>query len=81
MGDLTMSANAVCSPQRAYRDGPDHVRQGRLSAQTRNRGFRFYVLLANPDIGVTQIAHRLCTSPATLDRYILATRTANLPDA
>jgi DNA invertase Pin-like site-specific DNA recombinase len=36
--------------------------------------------LANPDIGVTQIAHRLGVSPATLFRYIPAARTANLPD-
>ena len=35
------------------------------------------VLLANPDIGVTQIAHRLGVSPATLYRYISAARTAN----
>ena len=28
-------------------------------------------LLANPDIGVTQIAHRLGVSPETLYRYIL----------
>jgi Resolvase, N terminal domain len=32
------------------------------------------------DIGVTQIAHRLGVSPATLYRYIPAARTANLPD-
>jgi DNA invertase Pin-like site-specific DNA recombinase len=38
-------------------------------------------LLANPDIAVTQIAHRLGVSPATLYRYIPAARTANLPDA
>jgi DNA invertase Pin-like site-specific DNA recombinase len=37
------------------------------------------VLLANPDIGVTQIAHRLGVSPATLYRYIPAARTANTP--
>ena len=37
-------------------------------------------LLANPDIGVTQIAHRLGVSPATLYRYIPAARTANTPD-
>ena len=37
-------------------------------------------LLANPDIGVTQIAHRLGVSPATLYRYIPAARTANLPE-
>jgi DNA invertase Pin-like site-specific DNA recombinase len=36
-------------------------------------------MLANPDIGVTQIAHRLGVSPATLYRYIPAARTANLP--
>src|SRR5215813_9974932 len=36
-------------------------------------------LLANPDIGVTQIAHRLGVSPATLYRYIPAARTANTP--
>src|SRR5277367_4657851 len=34
-------------------------------------------LLANPDIGVTQIAHRLGVSPATLYRYIPAARSAN----
>src|SRR5271170_5866320 len=38
-------------------------------------------LLANPDIGVTQIADRLGVSPATLYRYIPAARTANLPAA
>jgi DNA invertase Pin-like site-specific DNA recombinase len=37
-------------------------------------------LLANPDIGVAQIAHRLGVSQATLYRYIPAARTANLPD-
>jgi hypothetical protein len=37
-------------------------------------------LLANPDIGVTQIAHSLGVSPVTLYRYIPAARTANLPD-
>ena len=36
-------------------------------------------MLANPDIGVTQIAHRLGVSPATLYRYIPAARTANSP--
>ena len=36
-------------------------------------------LLANPDIGVTQIVHRLGVSPATLYRYIRAARTANTP--
>jgi Helix-turn-helix domain of resolvase len=34
-------------------------------------------MLANPDIGATQIAHRLGVSPATLYRYIPAARTAN----
>src|SRR3954447_23970566 len=37
-------------------------------------------LLANPDIPVTQITHRLGVSPATLYRYIPAARTAHLPD-
>jgi DNA invertase Pin-like site-specific DNA recombinase len=37
-------------------------------------------LLANPDIGVTQVADRLGVSPATLYRYIPAARTANAPD-
>jgi DNA invertase Pin-like site-specific DNA recombinase len=37
-------------------------------------------MLANPDIGVTQIAHRLGVSPVTLYRYISAERTANTPD-
>jgi hypothetical protein len=36
-------------------------------------------MLANPDIGVTQIAHRLGISPEMLYRYILAARTANIP--
>src|SRR6516164_5808574 len=36
-------------------------------------------MLANADIGVTQIAHRLGVSPATLYRYIPAARTANRP--
>jgi DNA invertase Pin-like site-specific DNA recombinase len=36
-------------------------------------------LLANPDIGVTQIADRLGVSPATLYRYIPAARTSNAP--
>jgi len=36
-------------------------------------------MLANPDIGVTQIAHRLGVSPAMLYRYIPAARTANSP--
>jgi hypothetical protein len=36
-------------------------------------------MLANPDIGVTQIAHRLGVSPATLYRYMPAARTANTP--
>jgi hypothetical protein len=35
-------------------------------------------MLANPDIGVTQIAHRRGVSPATLYRYIPAARTANI---
>jgi DNA invertase Pin-like site-specific DNA recombinase len=34
-------------------------------------------MLANPDIGVTQIAHRLGISPATLYRYVPAARTVN----
>ncbi|MGP0001874.1 MAG: helix-turn-helix domain-containing protein [Acetobacteraceae bacterium] len=36
-------------------------------------------MLANPDIGVVQIAHRLGISPATLYRYLPAARTANTP--
>ena len=36
-------------------------------------------MLANPDIGVTQIAHRLGISPAMLYRHIPAARTANIP--
>src|SRR6201984_1300092 len=36
-------------------------------------------MLANPDIGVTQIAYRPGVSPATLYRYIPAVRTANTP--
>lgn len=34
-------------------------------------------MLTNPDIGVTQIAHRLNVSAATLYRYIPAARSAN----
>jgi hypothetical protein len=34
-------------------------------------------MLANPDIGVTQIVHRLGVSPAMLYRYIPAARTEN----
>ncbi|VTZ27297.1 Resolvase (fragment) [Methylocella tundrae] len=37
-------------------------------------------LLANPDIGVKQIADRLGVSPATLYRYIPAARSANSLD-
>jgi len=36
-------------------------------------------MLANADIGVTQIAHRLGVSPATLYRYMPAARAANTP--
>jgi DNA invertase Pin-like site-specific DNA recombinase len=36
-------------------------------------------MLANRDIGVTQIAHRVGVSPATLYRCIPAARTANTP--
>jgi DNA invertase Pin-like site-specific DNA recombinase len=36
-------------------------------------------MLANPDIGVTQIAHRLGVSPAKLYRYLPAARTAYTP--
>ena len=38
-------------------------------------------MLANPDIGVSEIAHRLGVSPATLYRYIPGARTANAADA
>jgi Helix-turn-helix domain of resolvase len=36
-------------------------------------------MLANPDIGVTQITHRLGVSPATLYQYIPAARTGECP--
>ncbi len=36
-------------------------------------------MLANLDFGVTQIAHHLGVSPATLYRYLPAARTANTP--
>jgi hypothetical protein len=36
-------------------------------------------MLANPDISMAQIAHRVGVSPATLYRYIPAARTANTP--
>jgi DNA invertase Pin-like site-specific DNA recombinase len=54
---------------------------GRSSAETHGRRHReaAKAMLANPDIGVTQIAHRLGVSPATLYRYIPAARTANTP--
>ena len=35
-------------------------------------------MLANPDIGVTDIAHRLGVSPATLYRHIPAARASNV---
>jgi hypothetical protein len=35
-------------------------------------------MLANPDIGMTQIAHRLGISPATLYWYIPAAQTASI---
>jgi hypothetical protein len=35
-------------------------------------------MLANPDVGVTQIAHHRGVSPATLYRYIPAARTWSL---
>src|SRR5450759_3074592 len=35
--------------------------------------------LSNPDIGVTDIAHRLGVSPATLYRHIPAARASNIP--
>jgi DNA-binding MurR/RpiR family transcriptional regulator len=38
------------------------------------------IMLTNPDIGVTQIAHRLGVSPATLNRYIPAARTVSIAD-
>jgi DNA invertase Pin-like site-specific DNA recombinase len=34
-------------------------------------------MLANPDISVTQIAHRLGVSPRRFNRYIPAARTTN----
>jgi predicted transcriptional regulator YheO len=37
-------------------------------------------VLAKAEIAVTQIAHRLGVSAATLYGYIPAARTANLPD-
>jgi hypothetical protein len=37
-------------------------------------------MLANPDIGMTQTAHRLGVSPETLCRYIPTARRANIPD-
>ena len=37
-------------------------------------------MLANPDISVMKIAHRLGVSSATLYRYIPAARTANFSD-
>ncbi len=36
-------------------------------------------MLGNPDIGVTDIAHRLGVSPATLYRHIPAARASNIP--
>ena len=36
-------------------------------------------MLANPDIGVTQIAYRLGVSPATLYRYIPVARNRECP--
>src|SRR5437762_192127 len=66
------SGSCCCSPRR-----PD----GRPAAETYRRRHieAAKAMLANPDIGVTQIAHRLGVSPATLYRYIPAARTANSP--
>src|SRR4051794_19125858 len=61
--------------RRAAQAAPEAVR--RNSRTTTSRPAK--ALLANPDIGVTQIAHRLGVSPATLYRYIPAARTANTP--
>jgi hypothetical protein len=38
-------------------------------------------MLANPDIGVTEIASRLGVSAAMLYRYIPAARSANTPSS
>jgi len=65
---------------------PDRIEYSRVDGRI---SFRLYgtlhieaakVMLANPDIGVPQIAHRLGVSASTLYRYIPAARTANLPD-
>ena len=58
--------------RRAGRTGPPKLPDADLEAAQ--------ALLANRDIGVTQIAHRLGVSPATLYRYMPAARTANTPD-
>ena len=58
--------------RRAGRTGPPKLPDADLEAAQ--------ALLANRDIGVTQIAHRLGVSPATLYRDMPAARTANTPD-
>jgi hypothetical protein len=65
------SGSCCCSARR-----PDR-RPSTKTHRRRHRGCQGD--LANPDIGVTQIAHRLGVSPATLYRYTPAARTANTP--
>ena len=54
-----------------------HRRPAAETYRRRHRGRQGYA--GEPDIGVTQIAHRLGVSPAMLYRYIPAARTANSP--
>jgi DNA invertase Pin-like site-specific DNA recombinase len=63
----------LAAARRASRTG------GRPSKSTDDDIEAAKAMLANPDIGVTQIVHRLGASPAALYRYIPPARTANTP--
>ena len=73
-----LAGNGARGPHRRHR-ARQHARgdphRGRYPRPAAAKG-----MPANPDVGVTQIAHRLGVSPATLYRYIPAARTANTPE-
>jgi hypothetical protein len=70
-------------PARAHPSGPTAARRvsrtGGRAPKLTDDIEAAKAMLPNPDIGVTQIAHRLGVSPATLYRYIPAARTAIPP--
>jgi AcrR family transcriptional regulator len=75
-----LRVRAYARPRRAIAAKPCHAprrRKKNPSKLTDDDIEAAKAMLANPDIGVTQIAHRLGVSPATLYRYIPAARTAN----